>query len=115
MVSPRPPLARITLPRRLPDLLRRERLLSFLHENVYRKLILVSAAAGLARSAGGAAASVAGPSFVLTLVVYVVLIALAGEAVQLPLAFYQGVTLERRYGLSTQRSGRYWRGFCRRG
>ena len=50
MVSPRPPLARITLPRRLPDLLRRERLLSFLHENVYRKLILVSAAAGYGKS-----------------------------------------------------------------
>lgn len=55
-----------------------------------------------------AAASIVGQSFLLTLIVYVVLIALLSEAVQLPLAFYQGVTLERRYGLSTQTAGRWW-------
>ena len=36
------------------------------------------------------------------MVLYVVVLALALELVQLPLAYYQGVTLERRYGLSTQ-------------
>jgi len=55
-----------------------------------------------------AAAAFAGRSLVLTLVIYVVLIALLSEAVQLPLAFYQGVTLERRYGLSTQTTARWW-------
>jgi len=55
-----------------------------------------------------AAVSVAGPSFTLTVIVYVVLVALLSEAVQLPLAFYQGVTLERRYDLSTQTTARWW-------
>ncbi len=56
----------------------------------------------------GLAVSAAGSSFTLTVIVYVVLIALLTEAVQLPLAFYQGVTLERRYGLSTQAPARWW-------
>jgi len=55
-----------------------------------------------------AAVSAAGPSFTLTVVAYVVLIALLSEVVQLPLAFYQGMTLERRYGLSTQTDARWW-------
>jgi STE24 endopeptidase len=55
-----------------------------------------------------AAGSAAGSSFTLTVVVYVVLLALLSEAAQLPLAFYQGVTLERRYGLSTETTGRWW-------
>ena len=71
-------------------------------------LLILLVATGWSAALRNAAATVAGPSFVLTLVVYVVLIALAGEAVQLPLAFYQGVTLERRYGLSTQTTARWW-------
>lgn len=55
-----------------------------------------------------AAVAAAGPSFSLTVVVYVALIALLSEMVQLPLAFYQGITLERRYGLSTQTDARWW-------
>ena len=54
------------------------------------------------------AATMAGQSFVLTVICYVVLVAMLSEAVQLPLAFYQGVTLERRYELSTQTSVRWW-------
>ena len=50
----------------------------------------------------------AGGSFLPALMVYVVFIGLLSEAVQLPLAFYQGVTLERRYGLSTQTTARWW-------
>jgi Zn-dependent protease with chaperone function len=55
------------------------------------------------------AASMAGQSFVLTIAGYVVLVAMLGETIQLPLAFYQGVTLERRYELSTQTTGAWWR------
>ena len=55
-----------------------------------------------------AAAGLAADSFLLTIVFYVVLLAGVSEAVQLPLAFYQGVTLERRYGLSTQPVGKWW-------
>ena len=54
------------------------------------------------------AASVSGPSFTLTLVIYVVLLALLNEAISLPFAFYEGVALERRYGLSTQTTARWW-------
>ena len=54
------------------------------------------------------AASMSGSSFVITLLVYVVLLALINEAISLPFAFYQGVTLERRYGLSTQTTARWW-------
>ncbi len=50
----------------------------------------------------------AGASLALATVCYVIAIALAHEIIQLPLAFYQGVTLERRYGLSTQATARWW-------
>jgi STE24 endopeptidase len=49
-----------------------------------------------------------GQSFVLTIIGYVVALGLLLEVVQLPLAFYRGVTLERRYGLSTQTTARWW-------
>ena len=39
---------------------------------------------------------------------YVGAIGLLLELIHLPLAFYQGVTLERRYGLSTQATSRWW-------
>lgn len=55
------------------------------------------------------AASVTGQTFALTLVVYVIALAVLADVVRLPLAFYQGITLERRYGLSTQTTGKWWR------
>ena len=54
------------------------------------------------------ATSLVGASFIPTLAVYVVLLALMNEAISLPFAFYEGVTLERRYGLSTQTTARWW-------
>lgn len=48
-------------------------------------------------------------SFFVTVTLYVVLLAALSELLQLPLAFYQGVTLERRYGLSTQPTADWWR------
>ena len=68
-------------------------------------LLLVSGGSAFLRDA---AFSVAGGAFLGTVVVWVVLVALTAEAVQLPLAFYRGVTLERRYGLSTQTTGGWW-------
>ncbi len=49
-----------------------------------------------------------GPSFVLTVVGYVVVLGMVLELIGLPLAFYSGVTLERRYGLSTQTTVHWW-------
>jgi STE24 endopeptidase len=63
------------------------------------------------RRLGGAsrpATALAGGSFLLTICCYVVMLALINEAISVPLAFYQGVTLERRYGLSTQTTARWW-------
>jgi STE24 endopeptidase len=54
------------------------------------------------------ASSLAGESFVLTVLVYVAVLVLAAEAIDLPLAYYAGVTLERRYGLSTQTMRGWW-------
>ena len=68
-------------------------------------LLLASGASAAIREA---AANYARQSFVLTVVIYVVAIGLLIELVQLPLAFYQGVLLERRYELSTQTTGRWW-------
>jgi STE24 endopeptidase len=56
-----------------------------------------------------AIAPLAGGSFVLLVIAYVVILAGAHELLQLPLAFYQGVTLERRYQLSRQTTAGWWK------
>src|SRR5258705_12287722 len=73
-------------------------------------VLLLMALVGTGASAAlrDTAASLAGGSFLLTLCCYVVLLALINEAISLPFAFYEGVTLERRYGLSTQTTARWW-------
>jgi Zn-dependent protease with chaperone function len=70
--------------------------------------LIAFVASGASAALRASAASAGGGSFVATLVIYVVLLGLLNEAISLPFAFYQGVTLERRYGLSTQTTGRWW-------
>lgn len=48
-----------------------------------------------------------GGSFVLGVMCYAIMLTLLSEAIQIPLAFYQGVVLERRYELSTQTTWRW--------
>ena len=72
---------------------------------VFLVLLVVTGASAALRAYSS---SLGGPSFVPTLIVYVVLLGLINEAISLPFAFYQGVTLERRYGLSTQTTARWW-------
>jgi STE24 endopeptidase len=67
-------------------------------------LIVSGASAGLR----DLATSLAGGSRVLTLLVYVTLVFVAAELIELPLTYYLGVTLERRYGLSTQTLRSWW-------
>jgi STE24 endopeptidase len=67
-------------------------------------LVVTGAAAGL-RDALRAAT---GGSLMLEVAGFVTVLALLNEGVQLPLTFYKGVTLERRYGLATQTAGRWW-------
>jgi STE24 endopeptidase len=51
----------------------------------------------------------AGGSFAVLVLGYVVIVAVTHELFQLPLAFYQGVTLERRYQLSRQTTASWWK------
>jgi len=53
-------------------------------------------------------AEATGGSFVLTVAGYVVALVLLSEVLELPLAYYRGVTLERRFGLSTEAIGHWW-------
>lgn len=71
-------------------------------------LLLVLLVSGGSAALRNAADSLSGGSFTLTVVVYVVLLGVLSEAMQLPLAFYMGVTLERRYDLSTQTARAWW-------
>lgn len=76
-------------------------------------LLSVGLLAALLASGGSArlrdvAAAVSGQSFPGTIIGYVILLAVISEAIQAPLAYYRGVTLEHRYGLSTQTPARWW-------
>ena len=70
--------------------------------------LLVLLVTGWSMSLRDVAAAAAGDAFVLTTIYYVVLVATLTEAVRLPVAFYQGVILERRYGLSAQAVAGWW-------
>ncbi len=72
-------------------------------------LLIVLVLTGWSGTLRDAARALAGDSFFFTVICYVILLALLSEVLQLPLAFYQGVTLERRYGLSTQTTRAWWR------
>src|SRR5688500_1991289 len=69
---------------------------------------LLLLATGWSASLRDLSADLARHSFLLTVCCYVIAVGLLSEAVQLPLAFYQGVLLERRYELSTQTTWRWW-------
>jgi STE24 endopeptidase len=75
-------------------------------------ILLVSGGSAIVRDA---AVRIASGSFAGTLTLYVIAVALVHELIQLPIAFYQGVTLERRYELSTQTTGRWWKDHLKAG
>jgi STE24 endopeptidase len=68
-------------------------------------LLVVTGASAWVRDA---VASLAGTSWVAVTIGYVLALVVVSELVQLPLSFYQGVTLERRYELSVETTGRWW-------
>jgi STE24 endopeptidase len=72
-------------------------------------VLLVSGASAVLRDAAALMASPAGGAFNVALIIsmYVVLLLLVHETGRLPIDFYSGFVLERRYGLSTQ-SLRAW-------
>ncbi len=68
-------------------------------------LLLVTGASASLRDLS---ASAARGSFVLTVAIYTTLLVLFSGLLQLPLSLYEELALERRYGLSTQSTGRWW-------
>jgi STE24 endopeptidase len=72
---------------------------------VWLLLLLVTGWSSVLREVAGAAA---GHVFLPTVLYYVVFVAMLTEAVQAPVAFYQGFVLERRYALSEQTATGWW-------
>lgn len=68
-------------------------------------LLVSGASVALRETAEGLASG----SFIGTITLYVLALAVLHDLIQLPLAFYEGVTLERRYGLSTESTARWWK------
>jgi STE24 endopeptidase len=81
---------------------------SWLAEAVTGLFVCVMLLGGGAVALRSYAQHLAGDGIVLALVLYVVAFVLMADALTLPFAFYQGVTLERRYRLSTQSTPRWW-------
>lgn len=68
-------------------------------------LLLISGGSVLLRDA---AMALAGRHFIPAVAVYVAMLAVLLDLIQLPWAFHAGVTLERRYGLSTETTAKWW-------
>jgi STE24 endopeptidase len=81
---------------------------SLLGTGIAAVLLVLLIVTGGSASLRDLADSLAAGSFVLSVVVYVGLLFAAAEVIQLPLAYYVGVSLERRYGLSTQTTASWW-------
>ena len=62
---------------------------------------------GASTAIRASAEAMAGQHLIPVVVVYVFVVALLSELIHLPFAFYRGVTLERRYGLSRETTGRW--------
>jgi STE24 endopeptidase len=84
---------------------RRTSLLSTLSGVALLLLLLVTGASAAIRSV---IELVAGGAFLLTVFGYVCVVFVLYELVQIPFAYYQGVVLERRYGLSTETRQHWW-------
>jgi Zn-dependent protease with chaperone function len=84
---------------------RRASVLGTLTQAVCLLLLLVSGASALLRDSAIAAV---GRGLIPLVACYVGVVALILDVVTLPWAFYAGVTLERRYGLSTESTARWW-------
>jgi STE24 endopeptidase len=72
-------------------------------------LLLVLLVSGGSAALRDALSTLTAGSFAGTVVLYVAALAAAHALLELPLAFYEGVVLERRYGLSTGTAARWWR------
>lgn len=90
---------------RYQRLKRRSSVFSTITQAVCLILLLVSGASAHLRDT---ALAFAGTHFVPSVILYVLMLSLLLDVIQLPWAFYSGVTLERRYGLSTETTAKWW-------
>ena len=88
---------------------RLRRRVSFLSVGLSALFLIVLLVSGWSGSLRAASESLTGGLFIGTLVIYVLVVAVAHDVIQLPFAFYEGITLERRYGLSTEATARWWK------
>ena len=72
-------------------------------------LLLILLITGASAAIRAQAERATGSSFVLTVFLYVLVVFVLNELVQVPFAYYQGVVLERRYGLSTETRQHWWK------
>jgi len=84
---------------------RRTVLLGAAWRGVFLTALLVTGGAIVLRRA---VESLVGQGLVPVVALFVLTLAVLDELVQLPLAYYQGVVLEQRYGLSTETTARWW-------
>ncbi len=70
-------------------------------------LLLALVSSGASAAIRASVENSVGASLLPLVVTYVIVIAALSEILHLPFAFYHGVILERRYGLSTETSGRW--------
>jgi STE24 endopeptidase len=84
---------------------RRTSLLSTLSGVALLLLLLVSGASAAIRQLIERAT---GGGFLATVIAYVTVVVVLYEILQVPFAYYQGVVLERRYGLSTETRQHWW-------
>lgn len=71
-------------------------------------LLVVLLVSGWSVSLRDAVAGVVGSSLIPVTAAYVLALAFLHEVIELPLSFYQGLVLERRYGLSVQTARQWW-------
>ena len=80
---------------------------SLLDTTVQAVLLLALVLSGASSAIRTNVEAVVGTSLVPLVIVYVLVIAVLSDLLHLPFAFYQGVVLERRYGLSTETAARW--------
>ena len=81
---------------------------SLLDTTAQAVLLVAMVASGVSAAVRTAVESIVGTGLVPLVFVYVVVMAVVFELVHLPFAFYHGVVLERRYGLSTESTARWF-------
>jgi STE24 endopeptidase len=88
---------------------RLQRRASLVATSAVAALLLVLLITGASAAIRTQAERAAGGSFVFTVFGYVLAVFALNELVQVPFAYYQGVVLERRYGLSTETRQHWWK------